>query len=146
MSNTIFPIHATAIAIDNAGIIITGSSGSGKSDLALRLMDRGARLIADDKVNISGLVDNPILSQCDHHIDAIEVSGIAVIKTRTFNNIPLKLHIALSSEYERNPSPLPIVTFGHYTVPSLKINPKELSAPIKIELAIHNLNQITNIS
>ena len=145
MCNNLYPTHATAVAIDDIGVIITGPSGSGKSDLALRLIDRGAILIADDKINISGSSDNPILSQCEHHINAIEVSGIDIIKTSTINNIPLKLHIKLSNEYERHPAPLPIIKFGIYTVPSLKINPQEASAPIKIEMAIRNLNQITNI-
>ena len=34
-------IHATAVAVDGLGILLTGPSGSGKSDLALRIIDRG---------------------------------------------------------------------------------------------------------
>ena len=40
--------HATSVAIQDSGIMILGSSGSGKSDLALRLIDAGATLISDD--------------------------------------------------------------------------------------------------
>ena len=43
-------LHATAIAINGAGVLLLGPSGSGKSDLALRLIDRGAVLISDDGV------------------------------------------------------------------------------------------------
>ena len=39
-------LHATAVVIDGHAILLTGPSGSGKSDLALRLIDRGAGLIA----------------------------------------------------------------------------------------------------
>ncbi|MGL6042504.1 MAG: HPr kinase/phosphorylase, partial [Sandaracinobacteroides sp.] len=42
--------HATAVAINGAGVLLFGPSGAGKSDLALRLIDRGAVLIADDRV------------------------------------------------------------------------------------------------
>lgn len=42
------PIHGTLVAIDGHGILITGDPGSGKSELALGLLDRGHRLIADD--------------------------------------------------------------------------------------------------
>jgi serine kinase of HPr protein (carbohydrate metabolism regulator) len=41
-------IHATTVAIAGRGVMIEGQSGSGKSDLALRLIDRGGRLVSDD--------------------------------------------------------------------------------------------------
>ena len=41
-------IHSTSVVMDDNGILITGDSGSGKSDLALRLIDNGATLISDD--------------------------------------------------------------------------------------------------
>ncbi len=43
-------LHATCVAIGPAGILIQGPSGSGKSSLALMLIDGGARLVADDQV------------------------------------------------------------------------------------------------
>jgi serine kinase of HPr protein (carbohydrate metabolism regulator) len=43
-------VHGTAISIGGHGVLIMGESGSGKSDLALRLIDRGAILISDDVV------------------------------------------------------------------------------------------------
>jgi serine kinase of HPr protein (carbohydrate metabolism regulator) len=46
-------IHGTCIAIDETAVIFLGPSGSGKSDLALRLIDEGATLIADDRIDIS---------------------------------------------------------------------------------------------
>ena len=42
-------LHATAVAIDGRAVLLRGASGSGKSDLALRLIDAGARLVADDQ-------------------------------------------------------------------------------------------------
>ena len=41
-------VHGSAVAVDGGGVLLRGASGSGKSDLALRLIDAGAMLIADD--------------------------------------------------------------------------------------------------
>ena len=42
-------VHASAVAADGRAVLITGPSGSGKSDLALRLLDRGFTLVSDDQ-------------------------------------------------------------------------------------------------
>ena len=49
------PVHATCIAVDGLGVLLRGPSGSGKSDLALRLIDGGAMLIADDQVVLEAI-------------------------------------------------------------------------------------------
>src|SRR3546814_15303755 len=72
-------VHATCIAIDGRGILLRGPSGSGKSDLALRLIDGGALLVADDQV---------ILTEADGELTAsapatiagrMEVRGIGIV-------------------------------------------------------------------
>ena len=45
-------VHGTCVDLDGRGILLRGPSGSGKSDLALRLIDGGARLVADDQVEL----------------------------------------------------------------------------------------------
>ena len=55
--------HATSVAIQDSGIMILGSSGSGKSDLALRLIDAGATLISDD-LTVCKKVRNDIFLYC----------------------------------------------------------------------------------
>ena len=46
-------LHASTVAIDGRAVLIAGLSGSGKSDLALRLIDRGAVLVSDDYTVVS---------------------------------------------------------------------------------------------
>src|SRR5262249_13386596 len=45
-------VHGTTVALQGEGVLLRGPSGSGKSDLALRLIDGGARLVADDQTEI----------------------------------------------------------------------------------------------
>src|SRR3546814_14236208 len=46
-------VHATTVALDGTGVLLRGPAGSGKSDLALRLIDQGARLVADDRTALA---------------------------------------------------------------------------------------------
>ena len=61
-------IHATGLVLDGVGLILRGPSGSGKSILALTLLDawetRGltARLVSDDRIDIS--LEQPGLREC----------------------------------------------------------------------------------
>lgn len=132
-------IYATAIAINGNGIIITGHSGAGKSDLTMRLIDRGAQLIADDQIIINGPVNKPILCQTAHHINAIELRGVGIISMDCVNNVALKLAVILDDNYERSPKPFPLRDYGDYHIPTVKISAWELSAPIKVEMALKEI-------
>jgi len=140
-----FIIHASAVAIRDQAVMIMGKSGVGKSDLALRLIDRGAQLIADDQICLNGAYDKPIISHTKHHIEAIEVNGLGIIYMPSLNHMPLKLMVKLSDNYERNPMPLAINEYGSYHIPCIKISSNEASAPIKIEMALKHLDHLTNI-
>ena len=81
--------HATSVAIQDSGIIILGSSGSGKSDLALRLIDAGATLISDD-LTVCKKVRNDIFLYCKKKIcGKIEVRGMGIFTVPFVEEIKL---------------------------------------------------------
>jgi serine kinase of HPr protein (carbohydrate metabolism regulator) len=72
-------IHATCVAIGGQGVLIMGPSGIGKSDLALRLIDRGATLVSDDYTEIE-LVEGALTGRPPATIAGkIEVRGVGIV-------------------------------------------------------------------
>jgi len=132
-------IHATAVAIDSQwglmGVLLLGPSGAGKSDLALRLIDRGARLIADDRVDLAADGARIMLSVPERIAGMMEVRGLGILR---FNHVtaPLALCVELvgADAVERLPEPDGELFLGR-KVPLVRLHPFELSAPIKVELA-----------
>jgi HPr kinase/phosphorylase len=129
-------IHATAVAIDGRGILLLGPSGAGKSDLALRLIDRGAKLIADDRVDLVDDGTGVMLHAPTRIAGLIEVRGIGILR---FPHVtaPLALCVELvsSDAVERLPEPDAELICGH-KIALVRLAPFELSAPIKVELAL----------
>ncbi len=128
-------IHATCVAIGARGVLLTGPSGAGKSDLAMRLIDRGAVLVADDYTLLS----------CEHGLliarapatiaGRMEVRGVGIVARPARAAVSVALSVVLASEDERMPEPRSIVLDG-VTVPEIVIDPRWPSAPIKVEWAL----------
>jgi HPr kinase/phosphorylase len=129
-------IHATGICINGQGVIIIGPSGSGKSDLALRLIDRGATLISDDRIIIN-IRDNGItLNQAPNIEGKLEVRGIGILCILATNNIPLRMLVDLNAKVERLPDQPAYQQIAGISLPCIAISGFEASAPIKVELAL----------
>ncbi len=129
-------LHATAIAIDGRGVLLLGPSGAGKSDLALRLIDRGAKLIADDRVDLVRHGDRVTLSAPARIAGLLELRGLGIVKFPSVEG-PLSLAIELvpPGQVERLPDP-DAELFCGCAIPILRLDPFELSTPIKVELAL----------
>jgi serine kinase of HPr protein (carbohydrate metabolism regulator) len=72
-------VHATAVLIGADGVLIRGDSGAGKSALALALIERGGRLIADDRLTLSACHDRVVASAPQATLGKIELRGLGVI-------------------------------------------------------------------
>ena len=85
MSNDIsMQVHATCVSLDDMGLLIRGPSGIGKSDLALRLIDTGARLVADDRVDLM-ISNNDAVARAPETLAGLEVRGLGVLRFPFFD-------------------------------------------------------------
>jgi hypothetical protein len=130
-------LHASCVAIHGRAVLLTGASGSGKSDLALRLIDRGATLVGDDGIVVEAR-DGRLLARAGPNIAGqIEVRGLGILTTPAIAEAPLALAIALDQPVPRMPEEtLPVRVIEGLTLPLLALDPFEGSAPVKVEKAL----------
>lgn len=96
-------IHACCVAIGKRGVLILGDSGAGKSDLVLRLIDDGAKLVADDRVEI--YVSRGVLhARAPKSIAGLlEVRGLGIVALPFKKSVPLGLAVKLGTPSKRLP-------------------------------------------
>ena len=90
MSESIL-LHATAVAIDGQAVLLRGPSGSGKSDLALRLIDAGARLVADDQSELQRRGDVLLVRAPATIAGLFEVRGLGILRLDALAEAPVAL-------------------------------------------------------
>ena len=133
--------HSTSVVIEDLGILIRGQSGSGKSDLALRLIDSGATLISDDLTICKKIGDYLYLYPHSKTKGLLEVREIGIMTVPYVDNIKLTLVVELvEKEFERIPGLMTCSILG-IKFPKIKIFGKSSSAVAKIKI---KLNQIRN--
>jgi len=130
-------IHATAVAIDGGGVLLTGPSGSGKSDLALRLIDGGATLIADDRCDLAVRDGRLRASPPAALAGMLEVRGvgIVVLAHETSGAIDLVCEMTDAANVPRLPAAERTELEG-VDLPLWRIHPFEASAPAKVRTAL----------
>ena len=129
-------MHGTAISIGGHAVLIMGESGSGKSDLALRLIDRGAILISDDVVFLETRDNAPLLTVAPNIAGKIEVRGVGIANVDFLASAPLRLVVEFVDSPNRLPEDIARTNIGDYFVPVSKLNPFEQSSAIKVEYAL----------
>ena len=129
-------IHATCVAIAGRGVLIAGRPGAGKSDLALRLIDRGAALVSDDYTELR-LSAGRLLARAPATIAGrMEVRGIGVIDCVEAGDVPVCLYADLDRTPERLPEAQSVRLAG-LDIPCVALAALEPSAAIKLEYALH---------
>ena len=130
-------IHAACIAIDGEGVLLRGPSGSGKSDLALRLINGGGILVADDRVDLMARSDTVLASAPESLFGSLEVRGLGILPFPAIKAVRLALVCDLVSEdeIERLPEGREELILDT-SLALVAIAPFEYSAVLKVQLAL----------
>ena len=139
-------IHATLVSLQNKGILLKGKSGSGKSDLALRLIEnKGAILVADDMVELN-IDNNRLIGKSPQNLAGLlEVRGIGIVRYRYEKTSTIDLIVDLQNtreNIERMPIMVKDVILG-LEINKIDLYAEENSAPDKIVAALRKFGQNT---
>ncbi len=135
-----FNIHASCVTVKNKGILLLGDSGSGKSDLTLRLIEQcNAKLVADDRVDLS-IKNNQIIASCPKNIHGLlEVRGIGIVKYPYIKEATIDLVVFLSDEIPERLPDKGFYNIENIKIPLIRLNSGEISAPFKVMAALRLL-------
>ena len=134
-------VHGTAVAIGGDAVLLRGPSGAGKSDLALRLIDGGARLVADDQAELQRTAKHVLVRSPMAIAGLLEVRGIGIVRVEPLAEAPLALLVDLvpPEEVERLPE-LSLEQVLGLAVRLITLAPFEASAAAKIRIAVRELS------
>jgi len=130
-------VHGTAVALGRAGVLLRGPSGAGKSDLALRLIDQGAALVADDQTALAREGDEVVMRAPEALAGMIEARGVGLLQLPRQARACLRLVVDLvpAEQIERLPERRSCDILG-VPIPLIALAPFEASAAAKLRLAL----------
>jgi HPr kinase/phosphorylase len=130
-------LHASCVEFGDIGIVLLGAPGSGKSDLALRLIDAGARLVADDQLTVERRGDFLFGRPAPALAALLEVRGFGIVRLPWCPESRLGLAVELQPDaaLARLPEPDPYGLLGVGLL-HLRLDPRAPSAVAKIKLAL----------
>ena len=131
--------HASTVAADGRAVLITGPSGSGKSDLALRLIDRGFTLVSDDQTIVRRDGSRLIASAPPNIAGKLEIRGVGIVEMDTVKDVPVALVVQLTSEIERLPDERRERPVLGIKLPLVSVDALTASAASKVALALDRL-------
>ena len=131
-------VHGTCVAFGDIGILLRGASGAGKSDLALRLIDGGARLVADDRVVLTRDGSRLIAAPPPPIAGLLEARGVGLLRLPYEAAAPLRLvaDLVASGAPERLPRPAWCEYLG-CRIGLTAVAPFEQSAVAKLRIAAY---------
>ena len=147
-------VHGTAIAIAGRAALLRGPSSSGKSDLALRclmqapsrLLPQTVELVSDDQVVIER-ADQQLLVRAPPAIRGLlEVRGLGIMRIPAIDSgyLSLVVELVAPDKVERLPQTRRDVVVAGLPVPYLELSPFEMSAPLKLLLALQQVSDQVN--
>ena len=131
--------HASTVAVDGRAVLISGPSGSGKSDLALRLLDRGFTLVSDDQTIVRRDGDRLVASAPPTIKGKLEIRGVGIVEMETVTDVPVALYVELTSEIVRLPDDRRERPVLGVNLPLISVDAQTASAASKVALALDRL-------
>ncbi len=132
-------VHASTVAMDGRAVLISGPSGSGKSDLTLRLLDRGFTLVSDDQTLVRREEDRLIASAPPTIAGKLEIRGIGIVDMGHVNDMPVALLVELTSDIQRLPDDNRERPILGVSLPLISVDAMAASAPSKVALALDRM-------
>ncbi len=133
-------IYGTCVAVDGRAVLLRGPSRSGKSDLALRVIDAGGRLVADDQTVLFREGDRLVATSPAAISGQLEVRGFGIMPVAAVDRAPLSLVVDLvpAEQVERMPEARTCAYLG-LEIPLFNVAAFEGSAAAKLRLALQHL-------
>jgi len=130
-------LHASCVAIGGRGVVLLGPSGSGKSDLALRLIDAGGVLVADDQLLVERAGDGVLGRPVEALAGLLEVRGVGIFRLPHGAPRPLALLVELVAAecIERWPPGLTRTLLG-VELPCCRLDPRAPAAAAVIRVTL----------
>lgn len=128
--------QATCVAIQGRAMLIEGPPGSGKSSLALTLIDRGAQLVGDDGVTLIHRAGQLIASPPPHTAGLIEVRNVGLLPFPTVNDKPVALVLTLDPDAPRFVEQAEQAERGGVALPLVRLWPDSPVLALRAELAL----------
>ena len=132
-------MHASCVALDGRAILLCGLSGSGKSDLALQLIDRGFTLVADDQTIVRKQGIRLLASVPSTIAGLLEIRGVGIVTMPTVADVQVALVVELRGDIERMPDESRERRILDLPVPLISVDATTASAPSKVALALDRL-------
>ena len=120
-------------------LAVMGPSGSGKSDLALRLIDRGFRLVSDDQTIVRKEGSKLIASAPPTIHGKLEIRGLGIVEMETAEDVPVALFVELTSDIQRIPDDSRDRLVLDVRIPLISVDVLTASAPSKVAIALDRL-------
>jgi serine kinase of HPr protein (carbohydrate metabolism regulator) len=132
-------LHSSTVALEGRAVIISGPSGSGKSDLALRLLDRGFTLVSDDQTFLRTDDGRLIATSPPTIRGKLEIRGIGIVEVPCIDDVPVALFVELTSDMQRMPDDSRERLLLGVRVPLISVDAMTASAPSKVAVALDRM-------
>lgn len=132
-------LHASTVAICGRAVLISGPSGSGKSDLALRMLDRGFTLVSDDRTILRKEGGKLLASPPATISGKLEIRGVGIVDMDSVSDVPVALLVELTADIQRLPDDDRERLIMGIGIPLIRVDAMTASAPSKVAVALDRL-------